>query len=683
MQLSNSTPARLKLFGAFLLALTLTACGGSDSENSRFNDVINGATPPSETDSETETDSDVDIDDGDSSGEIDGGPSQLGRGSGDDFVAGEVSIGIGDNALSPGGRTSLSVTLVNHEGELVASPVSISFSSSCIADGSALLTGTSEEGGNTVETSFGQASVTYSANGCVGEDRITARATHEGVIAGSAWGTVTVESDRIQNLVFIDAEPEIINIKQAGGLETSRVTFQVLGATGSPMRDVEVNFSLNQTLGGLALVHTSDTSDAEGFVSTIVQAGNVPTAVWVTARTEEVATQSNRLAVTTGIPDQNSMSLSGDYLPTSWNYDNIESEINIMLADAFNNPPPDGTTVYFTTSGGAIEPECKTVNGICSVTWRSQNPRPGSGSAQLFSFPPIRDHSDRIIGYSTERQCPDGMIECRPGRVVVLATALGNESFIDETGTGLYDGPPDIFSTGGNCNPNVPASSASVLHDNDTDIASLACDDLGEAYLDKNFNGVRDPGEEYVDLNGDNQHTGPNGIFNGVLCSDAALDAGYCTREPVTIREQHTIIMVCDTPYTIPYTNPDVTDNKIRTILPGMRDVYLVRGEQKILDILLADCNGNGLPAGTNLSADEDLVDDADIKIIPDGDLVGSTEPSVVQVFITDGDDEDDRARGTLFLTLEVPTPHGGSLTSYYSLRINPPGEEEEEEEEE
>lgn len=653
MQLSSSISPTLKLIGILLLSLTLAACGSSDSDSSRRSNIIDGATPSpgpgTDTDGETKPE-----DEGDSGGEIDGGPSQLGSGIDDDFVPGTVAVGIGTATLSPGGRTTLSVTLVNHQNVVVVSPVEVAFSSRCLSAGSAYLAGTTGENSNVAITAHGQATVTYHANGCVGEDRITARATYEGVLAGSAWGSVVVGSDTVQNLVFVGAEPELIQIRQAGGLETSRVTFQVLGATGSPMRDVPVDFNLNHTLGNLSLVHTSDTSDEIGMVSTIVQAGNVPTAVWVTASTGDAATQSNRLAVTTGIPDQNSASLSVEnHHPVAWTHDGIETGVTMLLADAFNNPPPDGTTVYFTTSGGAIEPECKTENGACSVMWRSQNPRPGAGQPQLFSYDVVTNGSGHATGFSLN--CPPNMAECRAGRVVVLATALGNESFIDETGSGLYEGPDvDIFVTTGDCDLSVPVSGASVIDTDNRD--TLACDDLSEAYLDKNFNGVRDPGEEFVDLNDDGQYSGPNGIYNGVLCSDGALAAGVCTRDPITIREHQTIVMSCEHPY--------APGDR----LPGQRDITLGLDQEATIIMLLADCNGNGMPQGTTVSLNEDQAENVTTSHVPDKPLIGSGGPAVIRVTVKADDAE--AASGILWVDVTAPTENG-ELTTSFGIGIN------------
>src|SRR5690606_6699213 len=97
------------------------------------------------------------------------------------------------------------------------------------------------------------------------------------------------------------------------------------------------------------------------------------------------------------------------------NTDGAQSIVTVRLADRFGNPVPDGTAVSFTSEeGGDIEPECLTEtrtvdatrglfeSGICSVLCRSAGTRP------------------------------------LDGRVSILATASGEESFIDTVSDGRH-----------------------------------------------------------------------------------------------------------------------------------------------------------------------------------------------------------------------------------------------------
>ncbi|WP_341937329.1 hypothetical protein [Marinimicrobium sp. C2-29] len=645
MQTPDFRPLPLKTLAALLLGLTLTACGGGDS-GSRL-DGIND---------------DGAVGGANGNGEADNEPAQLGRGSADDFVAGEIELGIGnDTMLTPGGSTTLSVTMVNNAGELITNSVDVNFNSDCISSGAATLTDTDEEGGNSVSTNNGRATVTYNTNGCAGDDQVTARATYEGLEAGSARATITVEGDTVQTLEFIGAEPDLISLKGTGGLETSKVTFQVKGVTGSPMRDVEVQFALSPSgTGGLALVNTDDTSNGSGEVSTTVQAGNTPTSVRVTATTVtdvgDISTQSSELVVSTGIPDQNSATLSAtDLHPVGWRYDGVESQLTMRLADAFNNPAPDGTAVTFTTSGGSVDSSCTTQDGACSVTWRSQNPRPEPSQGFNVTEEPMGVFCPTGLPANTA-----GEPSCRPGRVRILATTQGNESFIDNNGNGLYDHASDIFlsdNSEGQCDPNRPLSYA--------DVDVNGCDDLGTAYLDKNFNRDYDSDEEIVVLSPDEGSNGStyqpgDGIYNGVLCSDASRDAGDCNRDSVTVRDDIMLVMSCDVPYVMEDGD-----------LPGTRDVVLGPGQSDTVTMLLADCNGNGMPAGTVVSLNDQAANNVQTAVFPDGELAGSSEPSTIGVSITAGDDK--AASGTVHVIVTAPTP-GGELISYpASIGISAP----------
>lgn len=586
-------------------------------------------------------------------------PARFGRGESDSFIQGEIGVGIGTATLSAGGTTTLEVTLVDEQGDLISVATDVEFSSSCINRGTSELTQGEMEPTRIFSTESGVLTVDYTAKGCGGTDNITATARVGDNEIGKASATVDIEADSARNIEFSSAEPDLISIKGAGGNESSTLTFQVLGTTGNPLPDVGVAFSLSNEMGGTYLSHTSATSNANGYVSTTVNAGNVPNTVRVTATAGEVATQSSELTISTGIPDQNSFSLAVENLfpIAAWNVDGVETSVTIRLADAFNNPVPDGTAVYFTTSGGAIDSSCLAEDGACTVTWNSQSPRPGFGTAPEFSITEQTDASGDVTGFSFD-PCPNGLSECRHGRVRVLATALGNESFIDQDGDALYD-ENDIFATGATCSRNRPISSAEILSSDVAFIENNSCDDLAEAYLDKNFNGQRDEAEEFVDENQDSGYTTGDGIYNGVLCSEDAEAAGACTKGTVTIRDHSTIVMTCDTPYRMPN----------RGTLPGQRDVDLVTGQSDSVTMLLADCNGNGMPEGTEVSLDLSGANNVTATVSPEAPLGASGEPTIISVNIEADDTE--AASGTIRVVISSPSAEG-IKESFETIRVNP-----------
>jgi hypothetical protein len=98
----------------------------------------------------------------------------------------------------------------------------------------------------------------------------------------------------------------------------------------------------------------------------------------------DISTTSDSIVVTTGLPVQRAFSLSVDTPNVEgWNRDSSPDKpaahVQIMLADAFGNPVPDGTPVVFQTNMGSVGSSnkggCNTVNGGCVVDFRAQNPR--------------------------------------------------------------------------------------------------------------------------------------------------------------------------------------------------------------------------------------------------------------------------------------------------------------------
>lgn len=286
---------------------------------------------------------------------------------------------------------------------------------------------------------------------------------------------------------FISATPETIALKGTGGpprSETSVLVFKVVDEYGDPLEGETVEFELSTEVGGLSLSDSSAVSGSEGLVQTTVNAGNVSTHVRVHATITDsyplITVVSDELLVSTGLPDQNSISLGIEtFNPEAWYYNNVEVPVIFQAADHFNNFVPDGTVVYFTTEGGSIDDSGTTTDGVCEVTWRSGNPRPDDGG------------------------------------VTILAFCIGEESFVDYNGNGFFD-EEDLF-----------------------DLAT----DMGEPFRDENDSGDYDYGEPFWDFDNNWEFTPANGIYNGSLCSDAAEVAGLCTKELVYVQKSGRLIM--------------------------------------------------------------------------------------------------------------------------------------------
>jgi hypothetical protein len=478
---------------AALGALALSACGGG-SLSSGTNGTATTSSSSGTSGSSTSS----------------GGTTtyEAGNGSGSSFQSGV--IGIANATLSAGGTDSLTVSVVDQTGALyTASSVTIAFSSACLSQGLATLTPTGAttagQGTDTVVTTTGTAEATYTAAGCSGPDSITASATVAGQTL-TATGTITVAPATIGSIQFVSATPTSIGLKGTGLNETSTVVFKVLDSTGNPRPGVSVAFTLNTSVGGITLLPATATSANNGTVQTVVSSGTQHTAVRVTATitSPALSTQSSQLTVTTGLPasagfsiafGQSSLQASGFTLACpnveAYGIDGVTVPITVRLADRYNNPAPDGTSVAFTTDGGHIDGSCTTPSnptanppvqdGTCTVTWTSANPRPQTSE----DSPPL----------------------LAAGRAAILGTAIGEESFTDVNGSGFYvQGDP--------------------------------FQDLGEPYRDDNENGQYDSGEYFLDFNNNGMRDPPDGIFKGITCTGSS-----CSTTTLAIGAQTLLVM--------------------------------------------------------------------------------------------------------------------------------------------
>src|SRR5579863_8815537 len=147
-----------------LAALALGACGGSGSSSFATLGSSSGTSSS-----------------GASSGSSSGTTTTLSMGNGSGSAFQHGVIGVTSSSLSAGGTTSLSVTIVDQTGTLfTTAPVTVTFNSPCIAKGLAVIAASAPSiPGNTadtVTTTSGNATATYTAKGCSPSDVVTATA---------------------------------------------------------------------------------------------------------------------------------------------------------------------------------------------------------------------------------------------------------------------------------------------------------------------------------------------------------------------------------------------------------------------------------------------------------------------------------------------------------------------------
>ena len=523
------------------------------------------------------------------------------------FIENQVAIEP-QSALAAGGNAELSVVVLDPDGNRVTDSEEVRFNSGCIAAGLATINPE-----NPVLSVNGEASTLYTATGCTGVDDVTASLVGAGA---QAFGALNIASPEANAVLFLNANPTLIVLRGTGGQnrsETSNVSFRVVDGNGQPLQGVTVNFSLTTDVGGLLLSTLSALSNGDGEVSVTVQAGDVATALRVLATVDDgsgdpVSTVSDLLTVTTGLPDQDSITLSvseSHVVPQAFTVSGKTRQLTVRMADKFNNPVVDGTAAVFTTEYGAIVGTCFTLDGVCSVEWRSQFPRLPTLTGEAF-VKRIDDFDYFCPSHNgSGGPCPDDLGYTRGARSTILVHAIGEESFVDRNGNGIMD------------------EDERFLFDN-----------LTEAFIDNNEDGVFTPAdpacqgvpapadnarciagqeEEFVDYNSNNTFDTNDApaLYNGLLCPPEG-NGNWCSRELVHVFDSE-VVTLSDGPNWDINVVSRLTDNVVSAVSFGINEV-------RSYDIYIADTYNNPPPAGSSVSlavsGDCDLLDPTSTDIL-------------------------------------------------------------------
>jgi len=551
------------------------------------------------------------------------------------FTEGEIKSALtdanGNTEISAGGTLGLSVELVDENFDPITSATAISFSSTCVTNGDATIDATS----NTVN---GKAESTFQDVSCAGpngnQDTIVATVRVNSADL-TATKQITLSPESLGSVEFVSASPSSIVLKGTGGQgkqETSTVTFLVKGQLGNPLSQQEVNFTLNTDVGGLSLASDIGITNNDGLVSAKVSAGTVPTVVRVLASTtnensDTVATQSDLLSVNTGLPDQNSITLSLSTInPEARNITGAEVTVRAYLADNFNNPVPDGTTVNFTTEGGAIEPSCNTVAGNCSVVWNSQEPYPDNH------------------------------------RVTILATAEGHEYFIDVDGNNVYN-------TADGTSVNSSVSNINEIKSGLGRISPLSGGfvDMPEAWRDDNENYSFDSGELFIDSDNSGDYTIEDSLFNGPQCQNGCATAKFSTVRKARVlitSSSNALYRLLDSSSTVLKSNYEAATNG---------QISITRGSSAEFTLEMSDTQFQVLSQGTTINISSsvgELVGGGSFAI---ANTVGSSDPSapgtttVSFTIINNLTPDDDAVSGALSFSAISPS----TITTGNSIVVN------------
>lgn len=590
-------------------------------------------------------------------------------------------------SLAAGSTTQVSVEIRNSDNDLYTPPLDIEFTSNCVQAGQAVIDAQ-------VTSVGGIARATYRADGCVGNDTVTATVITGGdSVTGSV--VIPVSAANIGALEFVSASTDYLALKGTGGanrVETAVVSFRLKDENGANAAGRAINFTLSTEVGGLSLEPSTALTNNDGIVQTVIRSGTVPTPVRVIAifndGTQVIQAPSDNLNVSTGVADQNSFSLALSSLNVhALDFDGTEVPVTVFLADHFNNPVPDGTAVSFVTEGGAIEPRCLTENGRCSVNWRSQNPRPYTGEKTGNGT----DYKNTIFDKCHDgKPCPMGIVNVvsssplqleidHPlgGRSGIMAYAIGEESFSDRNGNGRFD-ITDYVSA-------YDIGEAYINHNENLTYDGVDCSDASDPCEPLNSDGGEF--EEFIDFNSDGIRNAANGLYNGLLCTEEQAAAGVCSRELLNVFRNSLIVMSGDEAYfrltttasdcstiagvsasVVRYNSSDADE------ISGLCNVSAVdlsdtpAGASSVqLSVYISDLYNNPMPVGTtvDIAADNGVVSGNNSYTFPNttSRIPVSVPFTLTREPVTGGNERFDGA-----LTITVTAPNG--LVSSMSIPV-------------
>lgn len=504
----------------------------------------------------------------------------LGRGAEDSFISGEMTTLTDGVDLTYGGDTLISVNVVDTNGNslFTSSSVTLSFTSNCVQQGKSSIS-------SAVATTTGTAVATYTANTCEGPDVITATLSD----GTSASTNINVAEQVLGELAFVSASPKTIALRGSGSSanpEVTTVSFSLKDATGEPMAGEEIFYSLSTDVGGMSLANNSSVTDVDGNTSVQLTAGGVNVSVAVIATvTVEYGDGSNATTATTS----DSIAVLGG-LPDQDSFSLSVERFNPRGFDI------DGSKSQMTIrAGDRFNNEARDGTQVSFVTTGGQI----VGACELAG-------GVCSVDWTSSNPRPSN------GLVHIMARTTGEESFIDANLNGQFD------------------------------VGETIDEELDEAFIDSDYDGVRDANEFYSDF--DNSETydlkANPGFYQGASCSGTAELAGHC-QTLVDVRQVATICMSED--------DVLISDN----LGGGVLDAS---GGPAEVEITITDGKGLMPASGTTVAVS---VEDGEITagsaiVVPNQCLVdGAGNPiPFTSTVVVEADDEPSTTSGLLKITV-------------------------------
>ena len=205
-------------------------------------------------------------------------------------------------------------------------------------------------------------------------------------------------SSNVASLVFISRSATFAYVKGVGRRESIVLTFEARDSADIPLDSThraELAFRVIPSInGGEKLIpETTKTSIAlgnNGRVTTTLQSGTKAGIVQIEVSVvgnPAIHATSPAIPIYSGAPDINHFTLGLEKLNfPGLGFLGVQNKVTVQVGDKWGNPVPDSTPIYFTTSGGIIQPAAVTNEvGIAQVTLSSGNSEPSNGFAWVYA----------------------------------------------------------------------------------------------------------------------------------------------------------------------------------------------------------------------------------------------------------------------------------------------------------
>lgn len=311
-----------------------------------------------------------------------------------------VDMTAASTQLESGGSTNITLKTQDSNTKVNQNNVNVEFTSTC----------GKFEPATVVSSNQGNVTTSYKAIGtdgklCTGTQKISAKGLNIPEVALD----VSIKALEANSLVYTSNKLNL-GIRKSGSASSGQIEF-TLYANGVPVADQDVLIEKVQAPEDLSFVSFGNRnnktikSDSNGKVIVNLYPGDKPGPVEIRATLVSdinVSAISKDVSVSIGRLTQDGLSLSVSKNSLQNVIDGDAATITARMVDRTRNPVPDGTVISFVSEGGKVEPNCSTVQGVCSVILTTQEPRP------------------------------------LDNRVTVLAYVEGDKSFTDLDGDNLY-----------------------------------------------------------------------------------------------------------------------------------------------------------------------------------------------------------------------------------------------------